>query len=242
MSFRFFDQIIAAIRGPEGQRVTIVVTRPPTYEQLEFKIKRANIPTPTVTYHLAAEEPRIGVFKVNLIAASTPEEVEKAVADLQSQGATHFVMDLRGNGGGLVVPGVDIARLFLDDGLVIYEQYNDQQLSEYEVKKPGALSDIPLVILVDHNTASAAEIIAGALQSHDRAVLIGAPTYGKDTVQLIFNLDDGSSIHFTGGKWWTLDGSFDAQDASLLPDISLDPNDGRVNPGIEEAVRVFFGE
>lgn len=236
------DQVIAAVRGPEGQRVTIIAARPPTYELLEFKIKRANISTPTVTWHLSAEDPRIGVFKVNLIAASTPEEIEKAIADLQSQGATHFVMDLRGNGGGLLVPGVDIARLFLDDGMVIYEQYNDQQLTEHEVKKRGALSDIPLVILVDHNTASAAEIIAGALQSHDRAVLIGAPTYGKDTVQLIFNLDDGSSIHITGGKWWTLDGSFDAEDASLLPDVTLEPGDERVNPGIEEAVRAFFGE
>lgn len=236
------NDLIAAVRGPEGEEVTITVIRQPDDQKLSFEIERANIPTPTVTWRIAAEDARIGTFKVNWIAASTPEEIERAVADLAAQGATHFVMDLRGNGGGLLVPGVDIARLFLDDGLVIYEQYRNEDLKKFIVGKSGSLSAIPLAILVDGNTASSAEIIAGALQANGRVSLIGTETFGKDTVQLVFNLKDGSSIHFTGGKWWTQDGSFDAEDASLIPDVLLNPGDERVNPGIEEAVALFFGE
>ena len=167
------DEVVAAVRGPEGKKVNLVIARPPEYTELEFSIKRAEIPLPSVTYHLDAAESRIGVVRVNVIASSTPTEIEEAVAELKSRGATHFTLDLRSNGGGLLIEGVDIARLFLSEGVVIQQQYKGEDVKTYEVEKPGKLKDIPLTVLVDNYTASAAEIISGALQNHERAPLIG---------------------------------------------------------------------
>jgi carboxyl-terminal processing protease len=167
-----------------------------------MRIKRAEIPLPSVTWHLDPDAPSVGVIEINVVAASTPEEIEKAVKDLSERGATAYILDLRDNFGGLLDAGVNTARLFLKDGMVIEQQYKGKDVESFEVERPGALADIPLVILVNENTASAAEIIAGALKAQGRAKILGKPTYGKDTIQLVFDLQDGSSLHVTSAHWW----------------------------------------
>lgn len=236
-----FETVQSLVRGPEGQRVRITVTRPPNYDAFEFNIRRQDIPLPSVTWHLAEQDPRLGVVEVNIIADSTPDEILTAVEDLQSQGASHFAIDLRGNGGGLLDAGVDIARLFLQDGVVIQQQYRDRNVETFRVTKKGPLADLPIVILVDHNTASASEIIAGSLQARGRAILIGAPTFGKDTVQLIFDLQDESSIHVTAGRWWIPGWEFPKDDGGLTPDIPIPPDMEGADPAVDLAVREFFG-
>jgi len=133
---------------------------------------------------------------------------------------------LRNNGGGLLDAGIETARLFLDDGVVITQQYRGRDPEVFRVEKRGALADIPLVVLVNHNSASAAEIIAGALQAHGRAELVGTPTYGKDTIQLVFDLEDGSSLHVTAAHWWLPGMESGIAGQGLQPDwpVQEDPN------------------
>ncbi|MFH1635218.1 MAG: S41 family peptidase [Chloroflexota bacterium] len=235
------DEVVAAIRGPEGERVTIEVARPPEYAQIEFTIKRQAIPLPSVTWHIEAADLHLGVIEVNIIAASTSEEIQNAVNDLQERGATHFVLDLRGNRGGLLDVGVDIARLFLSEGLIIQEQYRGQPVESYEVEEPGPLAEIPLVVLVNTDTASAAEIIAGALQSQGRALIIGTHTYGKDSIQLVFDLKDGSSIYVTAAKWWVPGLDLPIGEGGLQPDIVISTEGADGDPFIE-AARSLLGQ
>jgi carboxyl-terminal processing protease len=234
------DTLLAAIRGPVGETVVISVGRPPDYRPLAFTIQRAEIALPSVTWRLDLGEPRLGVIKVNIIAASTPDEIQRAVADLQSRGASYFALDLRDNFGGLLDAGVDTARLFLTNGTVIQQQYRERAVESFEVEAPGPLASLPLVVLVNQNTASAAEIIAGALQAQQRAPLIGAATYGKDAIQLVFNLRDGSSLHITAARWWIPGLEPPLGGRGLQPEIVLPADAPGSDPAIQAAIQFFF--
>jgi carboxyl-terminal processing protease len=236
------DNISAAIRGPVGSQVTLMVGRAPDFTPIEINIKREEIALPTVTWHLDTGEPRLGVVEVNLIGETTQAEIIRAVGDLQGRGATAFALDLRNNGGGLLKEGINIARLFLKDGIVIEQQYRGQKIETYRVDKAGQFSVMPLVVLVNENTASAAEIIAGAIQAHGRASLIGATTYGKNTIQMIFDLQDGSSLHVTAAHWWFPNLDFPKDGHGLTPDRPVAPGEsGKPDPAITAAVQVLFG-
>ena len=216
------ETVIAALRGPVGQWVKIGVTRPPDLTSIEYRIKRAEIPLPSVTWHLDPDESRLGIIEVNVVAASTPEEIQKAVEDLKTRGAEAFVLDLRDNYGGLLTAGVDTARLFLDKGDIIQQQYKGKPVETFSVERPGTLVGIPLAVLVNENTASAAEIIAGVIKVHHRGALIGANTYGKDTIQLVYELEDGSSLHVTAAKWWIPGLVPPLEGTGIQPDITVE--------------------
>lgn len=236
------DVIQAAIRGRVGQWITITIARPPDFNQVEVKIKRAEIPLPSVTFHIDADEPRLGVIEVNRIAASTPDEIKAAVEELGQRGAIAFVLDLRDNAGGLLTSGIDVARLFLKSGEVIEQQYKGKEIEKFSVNKPGPFAETPLVILINHNTASAAEIVAGAIKAHQRAKLIGNSTYGKNTIQLVFDLKDGSSLHVTAARWWIpgLDPPIDGN--GVTPDIMIENHDANgPDTALLTASRLLFG-
>ncbi len=206
--------LIASMRGPVGEALTITIARED--ETLTFTIERQSVPIPSVTQHLLPEAPQIGLVVVNRIAGTTADEIQDGIEALLSQDAAALILDLRDNGGGLVETGVEIAQLFLTDGEIIRQQFKDQKVDIFEVDEPGQFTDMPMVVLVNGNTASSAEIVAGALQVQDRAILIGAPTFAKTTIQYIFDLDDGSSIHVTSGRWW-----IPGQTFPLTPDIEI---------------------
>jgi carboxyl-terminal processing protease len=219
------DAIQAAIRGPVGGQLILTVARSPKFTPFQVSVIREEIELPSVTWNLAEENARVGILQINVIAATTSDEITKAIKDLQSRGASYFILDFRNNGGGLLDAGINIANLFLDKGPIMVQQYRDQPVKTYQVDQPGAFSKIPLVLLVNHNTASAAEIVSGALQAQKRALLIGTPTYGKDTIQLVYTLNDGSSLHVTAAHWWVpglQEGSIEG--IGLQPDIVV-PDD-----------------
>ncbi|MEN8172381.1 MAG: S41 family peptidase [Chloroflexota bacterium] len=232
------DEIVAALRGPEGDSVDLTITRPPTHNSHSFTIQRESIPLPSVTWYLAPGNPEVGIIKINIIAASTSEEVQNAATSLKQQGVLYYTLDLRGNGGGLVDAGVDIARLFLEAGDVLEEQYVGEDIKTYSVTQAGALAALPLVILVDENTASAAEIVAGALQARERALIIGQATYGKDSIQLVFDLEDNSSIHVTSAKWWIPGLGLSIGEHGLQPDITIESGENP-DPVIEAAIQLL---
>lgn len=220
------DQAQAALRGPVGTRVIVTVAPPPDYPPRQVEVRRQEVAAPSTTWNIYPGDASLGVIQVNIIAATTSDEIQKAVTDLQARGATRFALDLRNNGGGLLEAGVDIARLFLAEGIVITQQYRDRNPDVFRVQKTGPLVGIPLAVLVNQNTASAAEIIAGALQGHNRAALVGTRTYGKDTIQLVFDLEDGSSLHITAARWWFPGKESGIGGTGLEPDwpVQEDPN------------------
>jgi carboxyl-terminal processing protease len=209
--------VLAAMRGPEGETVSITIDR--GGEQLNFVIPRQSVPLPSITWHLVPEAPKIGMLRVHLIAETTAEEMQTAIESLLDQGMTGLIIDLQDNGGGLVEAGVDIVRLFLPSGEVIGQSFKGQAARSFVVDQPGPFTDLPLVLLINHNTASSAEIVAGALKAHQRATLVGTSTHGKTSIQLIFELTDGSSVHITSGRWWV-----DGQSFPLAPDIEVADN------------------
>ena len=207
--------LIAAVRGPVGEGVSISVLR--GAEAVTFNIEREDFPLPTVSWNLLPEAAGVGLVKIIRISESTSGEVENAVQALIDQGATSLILDLRNNGGGLVEAGTAIANLFLETGDILHQQYNRDKEEVFSLKEPGPFTEIPLILLVNGNTASSAEIVAGAIKKFDRALIIGSPTFGKTSIQYIFDLNDGSSVHITSGKWWIPGVSF-----PLEPDYAVE--------------------
>jgi carboxyl-terminal processing protease len=234
------DDVVAALRGPEGEPVVIEITRPPDTTIITLKIKRKDIPLPSVTWHIDNQNQWLGIIQVNIIAASTAEEIATAFEDLRNRDATHFILDLRGNRGGLLTAGIDIARLFLDDGIILQEHYRGQEIKSYEVNNPGKFVDVPLAVIVNTDTASAAEIVAGSIYIHNRAPIIGTHTYGKDTIQLVFDLQDGSSLHVTAAKWWVPGLEYSLGKSGLQPDILITNEDETGDLYIRAAINYFI--
>ena len=236
------EVVLAAVRGKVGTKVTIVIIRPSDGEKHSFTITRAEIAIPSVTSYLEPSDTRLGVIRVNVIAATTKEEILQAHDDLSSRGAEFFALDLRDNFGGYLEAGIDISRLFLSSGIVIEEQEKDQDIKAYKVESAGPLVDIPLAILVNQNTASAAEIVAGSLQAQERAPLVGTRTYGKDSIQLVFELKDKSSLNVTSAKWW-VPGIPRFGGTGLQPDIAIPPDSpvNGIDPFITAAIQFLTG-
>jgi len=170
----------------------------------------------------------------------TPTEVEEAIADLRQQGIESLVLDLRGNTGGLLQESIRVADAFLDGGVIVYERSSSGERA-LRGSAGGPALDLPLVVLVNHRTASGAELVAGALQDRDRALLIGQTTYGKGTVQQIFPLSDGSSLHVTSSEWFT-PARQPLDRVGLTPDIVMIPDAEGRDVELDEAIRQLQSE
>ncbi len=226
--------LIAAVRGTVGEEVNITVYR--GTQTISFTIEREDVPLPTVSWNILPEVQGIGLVKVNRISETTAVEIEDAIEALTAQEAVSFILDLRNNGGGLVESGVEIANLFLEEGDVLHQQFNQDKETVFSVEEPGPFVDISMVVLVNGNTASSAEIVAGALKKHDRAPIIGSQTFGKTSIQYIFDLQDGSSIHITSGKWWIPGVTF-----PLQPDHPVEDDPSGV-AALQKAVEILQQE
>jgi carboxyl-terminal processing protease len=201
------DDIAALVRGPVGSQVTLVVRRASARgetEELTLNITRAEVQTPSVQWRLLHDTASgtVGYIAHTLFTERSSEEMEEAISELMEQGATRYILDLRGNRGGLVSTAVAVADLWLDQGVIFIEQKADGTEAVQEASA-GMMVDAPLVVIVDGGSASAAEIVAGALQDHGRATLVGEKTFGKGSVQLIHELPDKSSLHVTNAQWLT---------------------------------------
>lgn len=233
------DEVEAAIRGEVGQRVSLRILRRDESTLRTFTMRREEIAIPSITWNLTEENETVGIVRIHIITSATADEIQNAFQDLQARGASAFILDLRNNAGGLVTEGVEVARLFLQSGTVIEQQYQGQPVRTYRVERTGALHDVPLIVIVNSKTASAAEIIAGALQAQQRALLLGDATYGKDTIQLVFELKDKSSLHVTAARWWIPGRKEQSGNARLQPDI-LFPVDERTSSEVNlEAIKIL---
>jgi carboxyl-terminal processing protease len=195
------DEIRTLLRGEGGTNVNLTVLR--NSQQKKLTIRRGTIPVPSVdvSYVIA---PQTGFIRINKFAGSTFEEFKDALRKLQQQHIQKLILDLRGNGGGFLNEAVDIADEFLDnDKLIVYTQGVNTPKMEYRCKREGLFEKGKLVVLVDETSASASEILSGALQDWDRATLIGRRTFGKGLVQQQYNLSDGGALRLTVARYYT---------------------------------------
>ncbi len=230
------QEVADLIRGPKGTVVVLTVLHPGATEPVDIEIERDDILIPSVSYRLLAEDERIGYIQLTRFSAESGNEVRQAIVDLQEQGATMLVLDLRGNGGGLLDGAVEVADHFLADGPILFQQSRNEGERVFEASAETVAGDMPLVVLVDGGTASAAEIVAGALQDRERAVLVGnGRTFGKGSVQLVYDLSDGSSVHVTSARWLTPD-HHQIDQQGLEPDILVEVTQEAIENGRDEVL------
>ncbi len=232
------DLILSWIRGPVGTKVRLLIRTPSsTEDQREISILREIFTIPSVMHYTYPSDPTIGVIAISRFSEKTQEEVSTAYNALVDLRIEALVLDLRDNSGGLLDSGVAVAEYFLTDGTIIIEHRLDGD-QRYQVESRGAADEIPLIVIVNGGTASAAEVVAAALQANQRAPLIGWPTFGKGSVQAIVNLSDGSSLHITTARWETPRGVI-LDDTGLQPDILVTQDVDMADSAIIAAVEWF---
>lgn len=219
------DDAAAKMRGPIGSSVTLTVQRKDAPTALEVALKRERIALNPVEFDLRITNSGIpiGYIRLSQFNANAPAEVAHAIDKLEQQGAEAYILDLRNNPGGLLQAAVEVARLWLDSGTVVYTVNRQGVLGSFEANGE-ALTNDPLVLLVNQGTASASEILAGALQDNGRAKLVGEKTFGKGLIQSLFDLSDGSGLAVTVAKYETPNHR-DIHKLGILPDkiVPLDP-------------------
>ena len=202
MKMRTTD-ITKRLRGPKGSVVRVKVKRGNAPELMEFKIVRGKIPVTSLDAAYMADE-HTGYIKLNRFAASSVDEFREALEKLQEQGMKHLILDLQGNGGGYLNVAIELADEFLDKKrLIVYTKGNMQPREEAHATARGEFEKGRLVVLVDESSASASEIVSGAIQDWDRGVIIGRRTFGKGLVQKPIPLPDGSMIRLTVSRYYT---------------------------------------
>jgi len=198
------DAVVDLLRGPAGESVDVRMGRAGLAESIPFTLRREVIQIRSVPFaELLPDE--VGYVPLQIFRATSTEEVRAAVDSLVAEGASRLVLDLRGNPGGLLEEGIGITELFLDEGRTVVETRGRGrgQSEVYGTMGPAVYPRLPLVVLVDRASASASEIVAGALQDHDRAIVVGSSTYGKGSVQTLFPLSGGHVLRLTTALWYT---------------------------------------
>lgn len=224
------DDALSFVRGPANSFVTLIVRRGDTGARDTLRVQRRSIPLHSVLYQIIPGT-TVAHIKVSIFSDTTTAELDEALASATTDGATAIVLDLRNNGGGWVTAAQEMIGRFVptDAGPALFEEEGDD--SEGPRPEPilpaPAISTLPMVVLVNGGTASAAEIVAGALRDYGRARVVGEPTFGKGSVQRIHQLDDGSSVRITFATWLTpkqlqIEGVGIAIDLAIPPDPDLD--------------------
>ncbi len=213
------NQAVSMIRGEEGTKVNLTILR--NGQQKNFSIPRAKIEIHPVKYsQQKTPVGNIGYIRLNQFSANAGKEMQVAIKDLEKKQVTGYILDLRGNPGGLLFSSVEIARMWLNSGTIVSTK-DRQGKQDPEVAAGKALTNKPLVILVNKGSASASEILSGAMQDNKRAVLVGSQTFGKGLVQSVRPLDDGSGVAVTIAKYFTPNGR-DINKHGIDPDVKVE--------------------
>jgi carboxyl-terminal processing protease len=210
------DEAVARIKGPEGTTVDLRIER--EGNTLEFSITRAELELPNLQSRLTDEN--FGYIQLMGFARGAGRQLHAEVERLVDDGAEGLILDLRDNGGGLFDEAIDVASVFIEEGDVVIYRERDHEDTIYAARG-NAFEDVPVVVLVNEGTASASEIVAGALQDRERAVLVGTTTYGKGAVQEIIPLLDSSALKLTTAAYLTPSGR-DINGAGIEPDVVID--------------------
>jgi carboxyl-terminal processing protease len=201
-------------------------------EPFDIEVVRDRIDTPTIATDTLGEEKNIAYVKLSTFNQNAGQLVQQAVADALKREPAALIFDLRGNTGGLLREAIKVTNVFIDNSTVLLERFNDGRLETYETTTSAVTKDLPMLVLVNEGSASASEIVAGALQDTQRAQLLGVTTYGKGSVQLPHTLSDGSIMRVTIAHWFTpndrtIDGT------GLAPDVVVELTEDDRNKGAD---------
>ncbi|HKO59161.1 MAG TPA: S41 family peptidase, partial [Thermoanaerobaculia bacterium] len=220
------DEVVKRLKGPKGTTVHIKIIRYGIKEPIPLTITRAAIPTNSISNVLMVR-PGVGYIRIKDFTGTTVRELDEAVAKLQEQGMQKLVLDLRMNPGGLLDAAVGVADHFLDKGQMIVYTKGRTSDSQQDYNAPGKHDkiDVPLVVLVNRGSASASEIVAGAIQDHDRGLVVGETSWGKGLVQSVYSLQYGAGLALTTSKYYTPSGRNIQRDYSSFYDYYVADDD-----------------
>ena len=226
---------VEKMRGLKGTKVVLTIMREGEKDPLEFTITRDIIKIRSIKHKMM--EGNIGYIRLTQFQERSAEDMKEALEDLEKQEMKSLILDLRNNPGGLLKVSVQIAELFIKEGkLVVSVKGRDDDKEEYLSAATKAREDYPMVVLVNEGSASASEIVAGALKDWERGVVLGTQTFGKGSVQTVFSLSDGSGMRLTTAKYYTPKG-ISIQNTGITPDILVKPvrkGDGKEGKFIRE--------
>lgn len=218
------NDAVKLIRGQEGTAVTLTIQR--GEKQVDYPLKRARIEIHPVRYNVQKTPAEtVGYIRLNQFSANAAEEMRNAIKDLEKQQVTGYVLDLRSNPGGLLYASIEIARMWINEGAIV-STVDRQGETDRQQANNRALTNKPLVVLVDGGSASASEILSGALQDDKRATLVGTKTFGKGLVQSVRGLGDGSGLAVTIAKYLTPSGR-DINKHGIDPDVVFELSDAQ---------------
>ncbi|MTD29769.1 S41 family peptidase [Planomicrobium sp. YIM 101495] len=212
------SEAVILIRGEKGTEVTLTIQRGENSEPIEITIVRDEIPIETVYAEMIGDG--VGHIQITSFSEQTFDELMKAIADLEDEGMKAMVMDVRQNPGGLLTAALDISNLFIEEGKEMFEVQSKGGTPEVYMATPGSKVKIPVTLLIDGGSASASEILAGAMSESADIKLVGEKTFGKGTVQTANDMVDGSNLKFTTAKWLTPDGNW-IHEEGIKPDVEV---------------------
>jgi carboxyl-terminal processing protease len=216
---------VRKLKGEKGTKVTITIQRPGEEDSAPFDVTlvRDEIPTKSLA-HSYMVQPGVGLIRISNFTSTTTAELDDAIETLKAKGMDRLILDLRSNPGGLLDQAVGVSSRFIPEGkLVVYTRGRIPGSDQDYTAKGDERTDVPLVVLVDHSSASASEIVSGAIQDHDRGLVVGVTTFGKGLVQRVIPLRDGGALALTTAKYYTPAGRLIQRDYTDLDDYFLDP-------------------
>jgi carboxyl-terminal processing protease len=209
----------ALIRGPEGTSVSLTILHPGAAAPVVVDIVRAKLDVPSVTLTWQGD---IAIVTIAQFTQNTSDEITTVVQQINANASARgIVLDLRSNPGGLLTAVVDVASHFITDGLIVEVQSNIGTIAKYDAETMDDTTALPMVVLVNHASASGSEVLTGALQDHGRAIVAGETTYGKGSVDNLYRLKDGSGLYLTIMRWLTPNGRL-IEGQGIAPDVPLD--------------------
>ena len=244
------QQVQNKLLGPIDTPVSVTFGRIGVGQPIKMSFKRAQITVPAVPYTLMIDE-RTGYVPLTRFSEQTTADIANSVMELEKKGAKGIVIDLRGNPGGILDEAFAMSNLFLPKGKELLSVRGRGEFQKFVAERDPLAPDVPLVVLVDGGSASASEIVAGALQDYDRALVLGTTSFGKGLVQSVYNLDGGYALKITTGKWYTPSGrsiqkerkiNADGQFAEVLPDSMETDSVRKARPTFKSASgRTLYG-
>jgi len=236
--------VIRRVMGPQGTTVVLTIRREGVADAFDVEVTRGKITVPSVESEVLDDG--VAYVRLSSFGDNTVGDLRAALDARLAENPVGVILDLRGNGGGYLASAIDVASEFIGEGVILTERFGDARQEVYSADGDGLALDIPLVVLIDGGSASASEIVAGAIQDHGRGWLVGEPSFGKGSVQNWHPLDDqAGAVRVTIARWFTPDGR-SIEDGGLLPDVEVAITDDDVSAGrdpqLERAVELLRGQ
>ncbi len=232
-------EVVDLIRGPGGTDVELLILHPKASSPTKIVITRGVVIVPTLDLRILSGG--LAHLQLNFFGENTLEEFEKALERAERLKARGIILDLRNNPGGRVDAVVEMTSRFLEDGLVLYQMDGRQNRIEYQVTGGNKVPDVPVIVLINEYSASASEIMAGALRDHDRAQLVGVTTFGKGSVNIQRPLSDGSGVYYSIARWFTPGGDL-IEGEGIEPDVVVEADhEGAEDFQLDKAIELLQG-